>query len=169
MENIRRENFVRQSFEIEGIHLADHQLAEKTGVFEDFLKDMDNSNKLSAEKDKDEKDKFATIVKNYAEILGGVLRDKKGMDVIVGNYRPPRGGREVSKMFTELMEKLDAVMMEEDIFKFHKEYESLHPFTDGNGRSGRAILYWQLKRIYRENLLDLTHGFLQRFYYWSLR
>ena len=31
----------------------------------------------------------------------------------------------------------------EDIVKFHAEYEHIHPFQDGNGRTGRAILLKQ--------------------------
>lgn len=33
-----------------------------------------------------------------------------------------------------------------DPYKIHLLYEDLHPFTDGNGRSGRAIWLWQMER-----------------------
>ncbi len=29
----------------------------------------------------------------------------------------------------------------EDIAKFHVKYEKIHPFQDGNGRTGRMIMY----------------------------
>ena len=55
-------------------------------------------------------------------------------------------------------------MSETDPWVFHVQYERLHPFTDGNGRSGRALWAWQMMRR-REGL---ALGFLHRFYYQTL-
>lgn len=46
-------------------------------------------------------------------------------------------------------------------FTTHLRYESIHPFSDGNGRSGRALWLWQMKG--RAPL-----GFLHQFYYQTL-
>lgn len=47
----------------------------------------------------------------------------------------------------------------------HKEYEWLHPFIDGNGRSGRAIWLWQKVKFEKYNG---QYGFLQMYYYDTL-
>jgi hypothetical protein len=46
----------------------------------------------------------------------------------------------------------------------HVRYETLHPFTDGNGRTGRALWYWMMVGSSRADL-----GFLHAFYYQTLK
>ncbi len=88
------------------------------------------------------------------------LRDKAGMNVTVGNYTPPRGGAHIEANLKFTLDSINAVSL--TAYEAHQEYESLHPFTDGNGRSGRAIWLWQMKG--RAPL-----GFLHHWYYQSLQ
>ncbi len=91
----------------------------------------------------------------------GFLRNQRGMDVRVGNHIAPRGGPQI---YREL-ERLLATIEEVEPFNFHVAYETLHPFMDGNGRTGRALWAWQMWRE-NQSLLDL--GFLHAWYYQTL-
>ena len=48
----------------------------------------------------------------------------------------------------------------------HLKYEAIHPFSDCNGRSGRALWLWQMVKFYRYQG-DL--GFLHAYYYETFR
>ena len=45
-------------------------------------------------------------------------------------------------------------------------YETLHPFMDGNGRSGRILWAWQM--IEHNIAPGLSLGFLHAYYYQTL-
>ncbi len=95
----------------------------------------------------------------------GTLRDRPGLDVRVGNHRPPPGGPEVRAMLGNLLHYLTPAYP--DAYTTHRAYESLHPFTDGNGRSGRLLWLWQMVRGGQEDYVR-RYGFLQGWYYQSL-
>lgn len=89
------------------------------------------------------------------------LRIRDDMNVRVGNYYPPRGGPHIRAKLQNLLERIE----DSDPQSFHVQYESLHPFIDGNGRTGRALWAWQMYRQQPE-MLDLN--FLHAFYYQTL-
>lgn len=94
---------------------------------------------------------------------GSKLRTGNGMDVIVVNHRPPRGGAHIRPALEDIL--LDA-HAEADPHAVHVDYETLHPFTDGNGRSGRILWAWQM--VNQDHYWGLRLGFLQAFYYQTL-
>lgn len=91
---------------------------------------------------------------------GAILRDKTGLNVRVGNHYPPKGGPEIRFSLELLLANATGVR---DAFKTHLDYETLHPFTDGNGRSGRILWLWMKGGIEKSPL-----GFLHHFYYDTL-
>jgi hypothetical protein len=94
------------------------------------------------------------------------LRDQTGMNVVVGTHRPPPGGPAIP---AELDCILDTVMHGAHPHLVHHAYETLYPFTAGNGRSGRALWLWGMQR-YSESGYQraLRIGFLRSWYYQSL-
>lgn len=101
-------------------------------------------------------------------IGGGPLRLRPGMDVVVGKFRPFPGGPFVVDQLKLLLKY--AALGRLNAFETHCQYEMLHPYMDGNGRSGRAL--W-LKMMGGQAWLAATYenpiGFLHTFYYQSLR
>lgn len=93
------------------------------------------------------------------EVARAPLRDRPGMNVRVGNHLPPPGGPFIS----EALEGVLRTEQWESPFSQHVAYETLHPFMDGNGRSGRVLWLRSMGGIERAPL-----GFLHHFYYQAL-
>ncbi len=99
---------------------------------------------------------------------GARLRRYPGMDVRVGGYTPPKGGTHIEAALMGLLYRANDA--EASPYGIHLEYEGLHPFTDGNGRSGRAIWLWMMLHSgsSRDEDQALGLGFLHTFYYQTL-
>lgn len=92
-----------------------------------------------------------------------ILRSQPGVNVTVGGFNPPSGGTHITQFLEMLLTQINAG--EISAYRAHLEYERIHPFTDGNGRSGRLLWLWQMMR---EGLYLPILGFLHAFYYQTL-
>ena len=96
-----------------------------------------------------------------------VLRDRVGLNVRVGGHYPPLGGPQVTgDLIDILIRAADVAQMRfpaREAFRVHCLYESLHPLTDCNGRTGRALWLWMMGGVEKAPL-----GFLHHWYYQSL-
>ncbi len=92
----------------------------------------------------------------------------RSIPVRVGKYFPP-ASEDVSGLMFELLEwwnksstELSPILSSAII---HYRFEAIHPFADGNGRTGRALALWEL---YRRGF-DTHHIFSVDEYYWEDR
>lgn len=101
-------------------------------------------------------------LEDFVDVVAGAkLRRRPGMCVRVGRHVPVPGGPAV-------VSELDRVLKivrgcPSSPYSVHRRYEMLHPFMDGNGRSGRVLWLWQMGGIENAPL-----GFLHHWYYQSL-
>lgn len=101
----------------------------------------------------------------YVSVIqpNAVLRLGSMHNVRVGNHIPPPGGPAIGYSLEHILTQAHGseALNPQHI---HVLYERLHPFTDGNGRSGRALWLWMMLKQNRN--VDL--GFLHTFYYQTL-
>jgi hypothetical protein len=94
-----------------------------------------------------------------------ILRNREGRNISIqgAEHLPPPGGLLIEDDLRRLLVRVSSLMLTP--FHAHVRYERLHPFTDGNGRSGRAIWAWQMKNLAAQ---PFALPFLQRFYYQTI-
>ena len=151
--------FMLESNKIEGI---DRVTEEELGAFDSFI-DLPEI-------------RIADLC-NFVKICAGpraLLRQAPGMDVQVGDHVAPAGGENILYSLQALLDRVNGKRGGDSApYLIHHEYESLHPFIDGNGRSGRALWAWQMVRGYYAHPESLYFealglGFLHSFYYQTL-
>ena len=98
------------------------------------------------------------------KVPGTVLKNQTTSAVV---YEPPQDAVLIEKLMAELVEFIHAGNGQKDeldpILRMaiaHHQFESVHPFYDGNGRTGRIL---NLLMLQREGLLDLPVLYLSRY------
>lgn len=118
----------------------------------------------------------AMIKKLHLILKTGTSDSKKDWFVVGGYKKVPNevGGKEttkpalVQKEICKLLTKYQSKkkICFEDIVEFHKDFESIHPFQDGNGRVGRLIMF---KECLKNNIVPfIITDELKMFYYRGL-
>ncbi|NKI19127.1 Fic family protein [Spongiibacter sp. KMU-166] len=105
------------------------------------------------------------IEKNRAglrRLPGTALKNLQTGDII---YTPPQEPEEVESLVSNLVDYIndDALCDADPLVKMaiiHHQFESIHPFYDGNGRTGRII---NILYLVAKGLLDLPVLYLSRF------
>ncbi len=107
-------------------------------------------------------------------ILAGEVMDQgeagryRMIGVRVGDYPPPPADAVSGLMFELLTWWNTAALKLSPMLSsaiLHHRFESIHPFADGNGRTGRALALWEL---YRRGF-DTHHIFSVDEFYWEDR
>ena len=150
--------FVRESQRIESEEYRDECLA---------------AHQLFLQEDELSVHAVVALARSVTANAGIQVRSARGMDVYVGSYTPPPGGYPILQRLHHYLNtaevKLTSPAVGASLYGLHCEYETLHPLTDGNGRTGRAIVLWLANRLSqheRDRILGL--GFLRWWYYESL-
>jgi Fic family protein len=113
------------------------------------------------------------VLRLHAVMAGEVMDQGEAgryrtMRVRVGAYVPPPSA-DVSGLMLELLEwwNHDAAGLSPALSSaiVHYRFEAIHPFADGNGRTGRALALWEL---YRRGF-DSHHIFSVDEFYWEDR
>lgn len=170
-EKYRLDEFIKESWKIEGLKIDGMELETVKTIHEVFIEQRVVFHKMLLSEGVSAGSwlrEGKSIAKELEEATlaftgnRGVLRRQRSLAVMIGDYTPLMGGLLLEHKFeAEICEQFHRV----EPFRLHQEFERLHPFLDGNGRTGRMM--WlagmMCRGEYRPEL-----GFLHSWYYQSL-
>jgi Fic family protein len=98
----------------------------------------------------------------YRQVPGTELKNDRTGETV---YTPPQSGAAVAKLMANLIDYInDDTLQEIDplikMALIHHQFESIHPFYDGNGRTGRII---NILYLVAKGLLDTPVLYLSRY------
>ena len=96
----------------------------------------------------------------FRKVPGTVLKNQTTGATV---YEPPQDAVLIERLMTSLVEFIHADDELDPLLRMaiaHHQFESIHPFYDGNGRTGRIL---NLLMLQREGLLDLPVLYLSRY------
>lgn len=162
----------------EGPWTVPHQTgADMNNPWDDAFKFVAESNRIEGilrlpfDAEIDEHQRFMALAQvNVVDLVqfvsvyqpGARLRDQVGLNVRVGDHLPPLGGPAIRNEVERILRLANDNLYVP--FLVHCMYETVHPFTDGNGRSGRVLWAWHMQKYGGCPL-----GFLHHFYYQALQ
>lgn len=88
------------------------------------------------------------LMGNISDVIAGRFR-ARGEYVRVGIEiapAPEHIERRIEELLAEYSSDLESYFVDK-IAKFHLEFETIHPFNDGNGRIGRVLMNLQLQKL----------------------
>lgn len=96
----------------------------------------------------------------FRKVPGTVLKNQTTGAVV---YEPPQDAVVIERLMTALVDFIHADDELDPLLRMaiaHHQFESIHPFYDGNGRTGRIL---NLLMLQREGLLNLPVLYLSRY------
>ncbi len=96
----------------------------------------------------------------FRKLPGTALKDGRGRVV----YTPPQDAAEIVELMTDLERFIndDSLYPTDPLIKMalaHHQFESIHPFYDGNGRTGRIV---NVLYLVKQGLLDIPVLYMSR-------
>lgn len=108
------------------------------------------------------------LIENIDDNIAGRFRMKNEY-VRVGSHIAP-APEHVERMVDAILSEYESNINDypiDKIAKFHLDFETIHPFLDGNGRIGRVIVNFQLNKLGFPNLIIRNKE--KKIYYQSFR
>lgn len=132
-ESFDAKKYIQHSNEIEDVH--DKKAILKSKIAWEYLLAQDELTHEAI------KTTHRIIMEDRQPSIAGEYRD---VPVVVGSHKPEEESRkDVESGMSSLLGQGGNPETWEEIKQFHVDFETIHPFRDGNGRVGRMIMWKQ--------------------------